>query len=99
MQRWERTGSVAPAAMGGKRFALADHADQVHALLAAQPDATLDDLHAQLASQGIVVGRSSIDRFLKALNLTHKKRHSMPPSRRVPMSPRRGRSGESGKRR
>ncbi len=94
MQRWKRTGSVAPAAMGGKkRFALADHADQVRALLAAQPDATLDELHAQLGSHGIVVGRSSIDRFLKALNLTHKKRRSMPPSRSAPMLPRPGRPG------
>jgi len=99
MQRWERTGSVAPAAMGGKKpFALADHADQVRTLLAAQPDATLDELQAQLASQGIVVGRSSIDRFLKALNLTHKKRRSMPASRSVPMLPKPGRSGGKGNR-
>jgi len=98
MQRWKRTGSVAPAAMGGKKpFVLADHADRVHALLAAKPDATLDELRVQLAGHGIVVGRSSIDRFLKALKLTHKKRHSMPASRSVPMSPRRGRPGESGK--
>jgi|SRR5271166_4087663 len=98
MQRFERTGSVAPAAMGGRKpFALADHAAEVHALLAAQPDATLDELHAQLASQGIVVGRSSIDRFLRALNLTRKKRRSMPPSRSVPMSPKPGRPGGNGK--
>jgi len=43
----------APAAMGGKKpFVLADHADRVHALLAAQPDATLDELRVQLAGGG-----------------------------------------------
>jgi transposase len=94
MQRWERTGSVAPAAIGGKKpYALAGHVDLVRALIAAQPDATIDELRAQLASQGIAVGRSSIDRFLKALNLTHKKRRSTPPSRSVPMSPKPGRPG------
>lgn len=91
MQRWKRTGSVVPGAMGGKKpFALADHADRVRSLLAAQPDATLDEVRAQLASQGIVVGRSSIDRFLNALKLTHKKRRSMPPSSNVPMLPKPG---------
>ena len=54
LQRWERTGSAAPAAMGGKKpFALAAHVDRVIALLAAQPDATLDELHAQLSGEGI----------------------------------------------
>jgi transposase len=100
VQRWERTGSVAPAAVGGKKpFALAGHEALVRALVAAQPDATLDELRAQLADQGIVVGRSSIDRFLTALALTHKKRRSAPPSRSAPTSPKPGRPGGSGSRR
>jgi len=37
---------------GKKPFVLADHADWVHALLAAQPDATLDELRVQLAGGG-----------------------------------------------
>jgi transposase len=100
VQRWERTGSVAPAVRGGKKpFALAGHEDRVRALLAAQPDITLDELRAQLAGEGIVVGRSSIDRFLKALGMTRKKRRSTPPSRSVPTSPSPGRPGGSGSRR
>jgi transposase len=98
LQRWERTGDVAPAVSGGRKpFALAEHEAVVRALLAAQPDITLEELRVQLADQGIVVGRSSIDRYLKALDLTHKKRRSMPPSRNAPMSPKPGRPGGTGK--
>jgi len=95
VQRWRRTGSVAPGRGRKKPFALADHEACVRALLSAQPDATLEELKAQLAGQGIVVGRSSVDRFLKALGMTRKKRHSTPPSRLVPTSPKPGSRGAS----
>jgi putative transposase len=82
VQRWKRTGSVAASAMGSRKpFALAAHADRVRSLVAAQPDATIDELHARLTDEGIAVGRSAVDRFLRALGLTRKKRRSMPPSR------------------
>src|SRR5262245_20366595 len=67
VQRWKRTGSVAPAPRGGKKFALAAHEDRVRALLAAQPDATLDELQAQLTSTGMKVSRSAVGRFLQFL--------------------------------
>jgi len=73
VQRWRRTGSVEPGRGRKKPFALAGHEACVRGLLAAQPDATLEELKAQLAGQGIVVGRSSVDRFLKALGMTRKK--------------------------
>jgi transposase len=95
VQRWRRTGSVAPGRGRKKAFALAGHEACVRALLAAQPDATLEELKAQLAGQGIMVGRSSVDRFLKALGMTRKKRHSTPPSRLVPTSPKPGSRGGS----
>ena len=96
VQRWERTGSVAPAAMGGKKpFVLAAHADRVRALLAAQPDATLDELHAQLTGAGIKVSRSAIGRFLQALGWTRKKRRSTPASRSARMWPRPGLPGKA----
>jgi len=99
VQRWERTGSVAPAPMGGRKpFALAAHADRVRALLAAQPDITLDELRAQLTGEGISVSRSAIGRFLQALGWTHKKRRSMPASRPARTSPRRARPGEASSR-
>jgi transposase len=93
LQRWERTGSVRPAPMGGKKFALAAHADQVRALLAAQPDATLNELQARLASAGIKVSRSAIGRFLQSLGWTRKKRRCTPASKTAPTSPRRGPPG------
>ena len=100
MQRWKRTGSVAPAAMGGRKpHALAGHEAEVRALVAAEADLTLEELRARLAGQGVVVGRSSVDRFLKALGLTRKKRRSMPPSRIAPTWPKPGRPGGNGRRR
>lgn len=97
LQRWERTGSVAPARIGGRKpFALAAHADRVRALVAGQPDLTLEELKARLAEQGIEVGRSSVDRFLKALGLTQKKRHSTPPSSSGPMLRKPAASGGDG---
>lgn len=94
MQRWRGSGSVAARAVGGKRpYGLADHAQLVRQLLATDPDVTLEELRRQLVDQGVQVGRSSIDRFLTSLGLTRKKRRSMPPSRREPMSPKPERLG------
>ena len=96
VQRWERTGSVAPAAMGGKKpFILAAHEDRVRALLAAHPDATLDELHAQLTGAGVKVSRSAIGRFLQALGWTRKKRRSTPASRTARTLPRPGLPGKT----
>jgi transposase len=82
LQRWTQTGSIAPAKFGGaKPYALAEHEAEVRALVAAQPDLTLEELKARLAEQGVMVGRSSIDRFLKSIGLTRKKRRCAPPSR------------------
>jgi len=96
VQRWERTGSVAPAPMGGRKpFALAAHEARVRALLAAQPDVTLDELRARLMGEGVTVSRSAIGRFLQALGWTRKKRRSMPASRIDRTSPRRALPGRT----
>jgi transposase len=58
-----------------------------------EPDITLEELRRRLAGQGVLVGRSSIDRFLTSLGLTRKKRRSMPPSRSGQMSPKPERRG------
>jgi transposase len=88
MQRVAATGSAAPSPMGGRKpYALAAHEAVVQELIEAQPDRTLDELRAELASRGIAVGRTSIARFLDHLRLTHKKRRSTPQSRSAPMSP------------
>jgi len=98
LQRWQRTGSAAPAPMGGsKGFVLEPYEALVRELIASQPDMTLDELRARLAARSITVGRTSIHRFLKALGLTLKKRPSMPPSKAGRTSPRRGRPGARSK--
>jgi transposase len=84
MQRWRATGSVEPGRMGGwKDYSLTEH--EVRALVAERPDLTMEELRDTLARRGIHVGRSSVDRFLKARQLTLKKiaasRRARPPGR------------------
>lgn len=94
MQRWQQTGSLEPGQMGGHRpFALAEHASLVRELIAAHPDQTLDELRGRLTDRGIVVGRTSVHRYLSAIGLTRKKRHSMPRSKTARMSRPRARPG------
>lgn len=82
IERWERTGSLEPAQMGGYRpFALAEHDALVRELIAAHPDQTLDELLDRLVGRGVVVGRTSVHRYLSAIGLTRKKRRFMLPSR------------------
>jgi transposase len=80
MQRFGRTGSVTPAPRGKKPYALAGHELLVRELVATRPDLTLDELHEELDDRGIHVGRSSVNRFLRACGLTLKKSRFMPPS-------------------
>jgi transposase len=94
VQRWRRTGTLAPGQMGGwKEHSLAAHEALVRRLVAAQPDRTLDELREALAREGVAVGRSAVWRFLRRCELTLKKRRSTPPSRAAPMSPRRASPG------
>jgi transposase len=69
------TGSVSPAKFGGyKGYALATHEDLVRQLVAEQPDITLAEIKAVLATEKVTVGQSSISRFLHHLNLRFKKK-------------------------
>jgi transposase len=100
VQRWQQKGTLAPdPAGGGRRAKLADHAELVHALLAAAPDITLAELRRRLLDEDIEVSPSAISRFLKACGLTRKKRPRMPPSRTARTSPPRGAPGASSSRR
>src|ERR1700720_714127 len=64
------TGSVSPAKFGGyKGYALAAHEELVRELVAEQPDITLAELRAVLATEKVTVekvtvAQSSISRFL-----------------------------------
>lgn len=87
MQRWRTAGTIAPRGTGGgKVHALTGHDDLVDRLLAENKDITLEEMRASLAAEGVVVGRSSIDRYLRARGITRKKRRRTPLSRSGPMS-------------
>src|SRR5271167_4310172 len=56
------TGSVSPAKFGGyKGYALAAHEELVRQLVAEQPDITLAEIKAVLATENVTVGRSVVD--------------------------------------
>lgn len=93
MQRVRRTGSIAPAPRGRKPYALAEHDGMVRALVAEQPDLTLDELKQELENRGIRVGRSSVNRFLLVHKLTFKKIRFTPPSSNGRTSRLRARTG------
>ena len=72
--------------MGGDhRARLLGHRTTVVELVAKQPDWSLQEIRGALAADhGITVGLMSLWRFLKAQNITLKKRAYTPPSRIAP---------------
>jgi transposase len=76
-QRRRETGQTAPRPMGGVTVVKIDM-DRLRQLVQQQPDATTAELHARL---GIACSQSAVGMALRRLNLSFKKRRSMPPSR------------------
>lgn len=72
--RWRQTGLVAAKPMGGKHSPLDAHATWLLALIAAEPDLTLQEMCGRLAARGIIVGASSVWRFCDRHALTFKKK-------------------------
>jgi transposase len=84
------TGSVSAAKFGGyKEFVLAGHEGLIRGLIEEQPDITLAELETRLAKKNVLVGKSSISRFLIHLKLTFKKK---PAGRRAGSARRRSRA-------
>ena len=75
MQRVRRTGSTAPAQIGGyPRPVLEAHAEDLRALVARQPGITLREIKEALRTRGIEVkALSTIADMLHRLDLSHKK--------------------------
>ena len=71
--RFRQSGSVAAKPMGGKRSPLDAHKDWLLALIAAEPDLTLQEIRARPA-RGIMAAASSVWRFCDRHNLTFKKK-------------------------
>jgi len=89
LRRWRATGNARPEKFGGyKGYALKGHERLIEQWIAEQPDITLAELRVRLAKRKIVVGKSSIARFLDYIGLTFKKKPSRGRTRPI----RRGRS-------
>lgn len=75
MDRWETTGSVAAKpGTGHCRSPLESQEQWLLDLVTAEPDLTLDEIGARLASvKRLTVGRTSIWRFYERHNITFKK--------------------------
>ena len=77
MKRVEETGSLAPKKIGGYRKPkLAAYDAVVRAMVAATPDATLEELVTALAGLGISTSRSGLDRYFGKIGWSFKKNPS-----------------------
>ena len=72
--RWRRTGSALAKPMGGKRSPLDAHKDWLLALIAAEPDLTLQEIRGRLRARGIFASASSVWRFFDRHAITFKKK-------------------------
>ena len=73
VQRFEETGSVAAKPSGGSTSPLEDHAEFLLALIAEQPDLTLDEIVAAMEKRRIAGSRSAVWRFFDRRNISFKK--------------------------
>ena len=74
MQRWHETGSVAAKPSGGSISPLEERADFLLALIAEQPDLTLDEIVVAMRKRRIAGSRSAVWRFFKRHNISFKKK-------------------------
>src|ERR1700742_2298993 len=74
LQVWRREGRRAPKPRGGSRSPLEDYVDEVLALVADQPDWTLEELVVVLHKRGICGSRSALWRFLERHGISFKKK-------------------------
>jgi transposase len=91
MQRRREHGETAPRPRGGVTVVKID-LERLRALVAAQPDAPIKELHALL---GIDCSVSAVDMALRRLGLTFKKRRSTLQNRIARMSLSADRNGRS----
>jgi transposase len=73
MQRWHETGSVAAKPTGGSISPLEKHADCLLALIAEQPDLTLDEIVAAMRKRRIAGSRSAAWRLFVRHDISFKK--------------------------
>jgi len=74
LQRWRDTGSARAKPSGGSTSPLEEHAKQLLALVAKQPDLTLEEIVAAMHKRRIPGSRTAVWRFFERHNVTFKKK-------------------------
>jgi transposase len=74
LQRWRDTGSAKAKPTGGSTSPLEEHAEWLRALVAEQPDLTLDEIVAAMRKRQIPGSRTAVWRFFARHDLTVKKK-------------------------
>ncbi len=92
-QRRRETGETTPRSSRPKsaKKVLAEHSELLRRLVAKTPDATLEELRAELP---VAVSITTLWRALDELKLSFKKKSSMPRSKTGPTSSKNGRGGK-----
>ena len=72
-QMWRKAGSCRAMRYGGSRSPLDDYEDEILALVAAQPDSTLEEIVALMGKRRIPGSRTALFRFLERHGITSKK--------------------------
>lgn len=92
VSRWRKRerdqGDPRPKALGGDRRSdrIEAHHEAVMAALGPGRDATIEEVRASLAKQGLIFGFGTIQRFFARHAITRKKRPRTRPSRTAPTS-------------
>ena len=79
--RWRQTGSAAAKPMGGKRSPLDAHEQWLLALIAAEPDLTLEEIRGRLNQRGIRVAAEFGVAILRSSRPHLQKKVCTPPNR------------------
>lgn len=74
MQSWRKTGRCAPKPRGGSTSPLEGHAAQILALVAEQPDLTLEEILSALRKRRIRTSLGALWRFFDRHGITFKKK-------------------------
>jgi transposase len=74
LQRWHDTGNARAKLSGGSTSPLEGHVEWLLALVAEQPDLTLDEIVVAMRKQRIPGSRTAVWRFFERHNVTVKKK-------------------------
>ena len=88
MQRLNETGSIAATPSGGSISPLEAHADVLLALIAEQPDLTLDEIVAAMRKRRIAGSRSAVWRLFDRHSISFKKKPARGGARATRRGPR-----------